>query len=160
MTDCPCGSGISFETCCEPLLKGAQADSAEKLMRSRYTAYVLGNLDYIENTHASEIKKEFNRSAAASTADAVRWISLEIREVTQGGAEDDCGLVEFTARFKQHGETRIHHELSTFRREDGRWVYVSGTMNPKSKPRQVTKVGRNDPCPCGSGLKFKKCCGA
>ena len=52
------------------------------------------------------------------------------------------------------------HELASFRREEGRWVYVDGDMNPKGPPRQVAKVGRNEPCPCGSGKKYKKCCAA
>ncbi len=159
MGECPCGIGTSLEQCCGPLLAGAPASSAEALMRSRYAAFVLGDLDYIERTHASDIKQNFNRSAAESTAKNVEWIGLEIRETTRGGPDDEEGTVEFSARFKQDGETKLHHELASFRREDGRWVYIEGKMNPKGKPRQVEKIGRNEPCPCGSGRKFKKCCG-
>ncbi|MEK9660196.1 MAG: YchJ family metal-binding protein [Alphaproteobacteria bacterium] len=53
----------------------------------------------------------------------------------------------------------MHHERSHFRRENGQWLYVDGEFNPKGQPLRVVKVGRNDPCPCGSGQKYKKCCG-
>jgi SEC-C motif-containing protein len=69
-------------------------------------------------------------------------------------------MVRFAAQYRQDGVRLVHHERSTFRREDGQWVYVDGEVDPKSPPRQVAKVGRNDPCPCGSGKKYKKCCGA
>ena len=161
MVQCPCGSGSDFDECCGPIIKGATpASTPEALMRSRFTAYVHGDLDHIENTHAKEASDLFNRSAAESTAKSVKWISLEINDTTGGGEGDDTGTVEFAARFKQDGELQVHHERSNFRREDGRWLYVDGKMRPKGKPRQVEKVGRNEPCSCGSGKKFKKCCGA
>ena len=68
--------------------------------------------------------------------------------------------MEFATSFKRQGKEYVHHEIASFRREQGIWMYVTGRMNPKPPPRQVDKVGRNDPCPCGSGKKFKKCCGA
>jgi SEC-C motif-containing protein len=128
-------------------------------MRSRYTAFVLGEFDYIENTLATEVRDSFNRSAAESTAHSVEWVGLEIRDTSDGGEEDDGGMVEFAANFKDDGKLLVHHERSNFRREEGRWVYVDGKMNPKGNPRRVEKVGRNEPCPCGSGKKYKKCCG-
>ncbi len=158
MAQCPCGSGSGFDACCGPIIGGEPAPTPEALMRSRFTAFVRGDLDHIENTHATEVRDTFNRSAAESTANAVEWISLEIIGTAEGGANDDTGMVEFAARFKQNGELMVHHERSNFRREDGRWAYVDGKMNPKGEPRRVEKVGRNDPCPCGSGKKYKKCC--
>ena len=68
--------------------------------------------------------------------------------------------MEFVASFKQDGQDYVHHELASFRKVDGRWAYVDGILDPKTGPVKVEKVGRNDPCPCGSGKKFKKCCGA
>ena len=160
MSLCPCGSGTDFDQCCGPIIGGAPAPSPEALMRSRYTAFVRDEIDHIENTHAHDVRDDFNRSSAENLARSVKWMGLEIVK-TEGGAEDDeAGTVEFIARFKQDGELMAHHELSTFRREDGRWFYVDGTINPKGQPRQVEKVGRNEPCPCGSGKKYKKCCGA
>lgn len=160
MTRCPCGSAADVDDCCGPIIAGTPAPTPEALMRSRFTAFVRGDLDYIESTHAKEVRENFNRSAAESTARSVEWISLEIRDTSDGGEDDDTGTVEFAARFKKDGELLVHHERSNFRREDGRWVYVDGKMNPQGKPRHVVKVGRNEQCPCGSGKKYKKCCGA
>ncbi len=159
MTQCPCGSGNDFDDCCGPLLAGAPAVSPEALMRSRFTAFVQGNLDYIESTHATEVRATFNPSAAESTANAVEWVDLRILDTADGGAGDETGTVEFAAQFKKDGELMVHHERSNFRREAGGWVYVDGKMNPRAQPRRVDKIGRNEPCPCGSGKKYKKCCG-
>lgn len=160
MAQCPCGSGSDFDECCGPVIGGTPAPTPEALMRSRFTAFVHGDLDYIESTHAKEVRDDFNRSAAESTVKSVEWVGLEIRDTSEGGEDDDTGTVEFAARFKKDGELLVHHEKSNFRRQEGRWVYVDGKMNPKGKPRRVDKVGRNEPCPCGSGKKYKKCCGA
>jgi len=160
MTECFCGSESDFDACCGPIIGGVPAPTAEALMRSRFTAFAKGELDYIENTHATAMRDDFNRSAAESTANTVKWINLEILDTVEGGADDDTGVVEFAARFKKDGETLMHHERSDFHREDGKWVYVDGQMNPKRKPIRVKKVGRNEPCPCGSGKKYKKCCSA
>lgn len=160
MADCPCGSNDEFDACCGPIIAGSPAETPEALMRSRFSAFVKGNIDHIENTHATEVRDTFNRSAAESTAHSVEWVGLEIMDTSEGGAEDETGKVEFQARFKQDGELQVHHELSNFKREDGNWFYVDGKMNPHSEPVRVEKVGRNEPCPCGSGKKYKKCCGA
>jgi len=159
MAKCPCGSGNGYDDCCGPIIEGAPAATPEALMRSRYTAYVRGELEHIERTHASEVRASYNRSAAESTASSVEWIGLAIGETTGGGEGDDAGTVEFHARFIKDGRENVHHERSNFRREDGNWAYVDGKMNPGAKPVRVEKTGRNEPCPCGSGKKYKKCCG-
>lgn len=159
MVQCPCGSGSELAACCGPFLDGAPAPTAEALMRSRFTAFVHGDLDYVESTHASAVRDSFNRSSAESMLETGKWVRLEVRDVAGGGVDDDAGTVEFVAHFRKGKDALVHHERSNFRRENGRWVYVDGKMNPKDAPRRVEKVGRNDPCPCGSGRKFKKCCG-
>lgn len=156
---CPCGSGRPLALCCAPLIAGAPAVTAEALMRSRYTAYVRGELDYIERTHAPEAAGDFNRAQAEDMAGHVRWVGLEVGDTTAGGADDDTGTVEFIARFRKDGVEHVHHERAHFRREGDRWLYVDGEFNPRVAPRRVEKVGRNQPCPCGSGRKFKQCCG-
>ena len=160
MTQCPCGSGLGFDACCGPLIAGAPAATAEALMRSRYTAYSQGNVAYLTSTLAPEVQGDFDPVEAHSTAANAQWQGLEIRSVTGGGPDDETGQVEFVARFRLRDDPRVHHELSDFRREDGRWLCAGGKMNPKQPPRSVAKIGRNDPCPCGSGKKYKKCCGA
>lgn len=160
MTHCPCGSDLAFDDCCGAIIAGAPASSPEAVMRARFSAYVRGNIDFIESTHARAVRDTFNRSAAKSMATSVEWIGLEIIETAGGRAEDNRGTVEFAARFRKDDEVQVHHERANFCREDGRWVYVDGKMNPHGEPRRVDKIGRNDPCPCGSGKKYKKCCGA
>ena len=152
---CPCGSGAALEACCGPILSGTPAPTAEALMRSRYTAFVRGDADYITRTYASEY-----RAAVGNDLPAVDWVGLKILGSTGGGIADGTGTVDFAAHNRQDGKIHVHRENSNFRREDGNWVYVDGEMNPKGQPVRVTKVGRNDPCPCGSGKKYKKCCGA
>lgn len=157
---CPCGSGRPFPQCCAPLLAGTAAPpTAEALMRSRYTAYVRGDLDYIERTHAPEAKGDFNRPQAEDIARRVRWLGLDVRETIAGGVDDTTGTVEFTARFRKDGFDHVHRERAHFRRDGDRWLYLDGEFNPRGAPRRVEKVGRNQPCPCGSGRKFKQCCG-
>ncbi len=125
-------------------------------MRSRYTAYVLGKLDHIDCTHAPEIRDDFNRAEAERTVASVEWLGLNIHNASENG---DAGSVEFTIRFRRDGKELTQYEASSFRREAGRWLYAGGKVSAKPPPRQVTKIGRNDTCPCGSGKKYKKCCG-
>jgi SEC-C motif domain protein len=157
MTDCPCGSARAYEDCCGPLLGGAPGLTAEAVMRSRYTAFVRHDLDHVERTHAPEVRDDFNRAEAERVADECAWERLEILKTAEEG---DDATVEFLIRFRRDGQEMRHHERASFRREDGAWLYVSGVVNPKDPPRRVVKVGRNEPCPCGSGKKFKTCCGA
>jgi SEC-C motif-containing protein len=157
---CPCGSAQTFAACCQPHLDGAPARTAEATMRSRYAAFVVGDYGYVERTLAPEALVDFSRAELEATAGGMTWLGLDIRNTERGGAEDSDGIVEFTARFKSNGEVGLHHERSQFRKDGDQWLYVDGVMNPKGQPVQVTKIGRNDPCPCGSGKKYKKCCGA
>ena len=159
MSGCACGSGRGFDQCCGPIIAGQPAATAEALMRSRYTAFTIGALDHLDRTHAPEVKGDFDRLEAERMVEEAKWQGLELRRLEGGGADDQTGVVEFVFRYSRRGQAYVQHELASFRREDGRWVYQSGELNPKGPPRQVTKPGRNDPCSCGSGQKFKKCCG-
>lgn len=158
---CPCGSGLVFDACCGPIIDGAPAATAEALMRARYSAFVSRRIgDFLVETLAPETRGTFNLREVELSARDAKGLGFEIRAVDGGGADDEHGSVEYVARFRIRDQVQVHHEMATFRRDEGRWLYVHGRVNPKGEPRQVTKVGRNDPCPCGSGLKFKKCCGA
>ena len=163
MTDCPCGSGLSYDACCEPFITGtATAPTPEALMRSRYSAFTVVDIDYLHDTLAADQRHDFSRGDAEKWARNSKWLGLEIHGTTGGGAADDEGTVDFTARFKLDGRTEAHRENSRFRREGEHWFYVEGQIGgPKPEQRRVAvKAGRNDPCPCGSGQKYKKCCGA
>lgn len=157
MSLCPCGSGRELDECCGPILAGTPAPTPEALMRSRYSAFVLGRMDHIERTHAPEIRDDFNPAEAERTMAEVEWLGLDVRQASESG---DRGTVEFAIRFRRDGQELTQHEVSAFRREEGQWLYEGGQVSAKHPPRQVVKIGRNDPCPCGSGKKYKKCCGA
>lgn len=154
---CPCGTGRSLDDCCGPIISGTPASTPEALMRSRYSAFVLGNIDHVDRTHAPEIRDDFNRAEAERTASEVEWLGLEVLSSSE---TEDTGTVEFYIRFRRDGQELVQHELASFRREDGSWLYASGKVGPKPPPRHVVKIGRNAPCPCNSGKKYKQCCGA
>jgi len=155
---CPCGSGEPFSGCCGPLLDGVPAESAETLMRSRYTAYVRGSIDYLIETHDASTRGEVDRAGITAWSHQTEWLGLEVLETVRGGVADDEGIVEFIARGRSGDQPFEHHERSHFRRRDGRWFYVDGKQ--LRDPTRVTRqVGRNDPCPCGSGMKYKRCHG-
>jgi SEC-C motif-containing protein len=153
---CPCGSGKRLSLCCQPYLDGAAPPTAEALMRSRYTAYATGAFAHLQRTITAAMALGFDRAGVAAEAAGVVWTGLEIVAVSRGGAADAAGEVEFRARFRQGGVDQVLHERSRFVREDGAWKYAGGTLFRDA----ARKPGRNDPCPCGSGRKFKKCCGA
>jgi SEC-C motif domain protein len=156
--DCPCGSGQAFARCCGPFLGGAPAPTAVALMRSRYTAYVRGAIDYLIETHAEETRGRVDRAAIGRWARETRWMGLEIVATERGGEADEEGVVAFVARGVSQGAAFAQRERSRFRRVDGRWYYVDGKLGGEPVRREAA-VGRNEPCPCGSGMKYKRCCG-
>ena len=149
-TPCPCGSGQTYSQCCGLYVEGnANAPTAEALMRSRYTAFVRRNIPYIlESWHPS------SRPENMELEESLAWQGLTVLDTAGGGPEDRDGMVEFVAAFSSHGHSQRLHERSRFFREDGQWFYVDGAEIPTTSD----KTGRNDPCPCGSGRKYKKCC--
>ncbi len=152
---CPCGTGREVEACCGRFVRGGEKPAtAEELMRSRYAAYALGEVPYVL---ATQDVPDVDPDATARWARESEWKGLAILDTRAGGPGDAEGEVEFEARFRFDGEDRVHRERSRFRRRDGAWVYV-GQLAPVA--RAAPRVGRNDPCPCGSGKKYKKCCGA
>lgn len=159
MTICPCGSGVPYPECCEPIISGdRQATTAEQLMRARYSGYVFAKMDFIfESTHPDH-REGYDHAGTKEWAETAEWQGLEIISTQKGGESDSVGEVEFIARFIEKGNKREHHEAGQFKRNDDRWYFTDGEM-VRPKPLIVTKIGRNDPCTCGSGLKYKKCCG-
>ena len=132
MSACPCQSGL--------------AASPEALMRSRFSAFALKNTDYIARSwHLSQ------RPVGLDLDDDQQWLALEI---IASGEEGDTGWVHFCATSKDRQGLSALEERSRFVRENGHWYYLDGTPSVSALKR-----GRNDPCPCGSGKKFKKCCG-
>lgn len=156
--ECPCGSGQTFSKCCEPIIKGSEkALTAESLMRSRYAAYVNAEFDYLFETTHPQHRNGYDHEGTKKWAESAQWLGLEIVS-SRGGEEDSLGEVEFIARYSEDGAETAHHELGKFRKLEGKWYFTDGKM-VTSKPIISNKIGRNDPCPCGSGNKYKKCCG-
>jgi SEC-C motif-containing protein len=159
--DCPCTSGKTFDQCCEPLIRGARkAATAAELMRSRYSAYATGAVDWIVDSQVPEGRQFTDRRATEEWSKRSEWQGLEIVETRDGEAGDDEGFVEFKARYRLNGEDITHHEIANFRKEGGEWLFVDGLeVKPRPFKHVQPKVGPNEPCPCGSGKKHKKCCG-
>jgi len=162
MEKCPCGSELEYTECCGPVISGERtAATAEQLMRSRYTAYVKKEIPYLGASLHPDHRKDYNEKSTREWAEGSVWHKLEILTTEAGGPEDAEGTVEFIASFTQAGKMTAHHEVASFKKEDGSWFFVHGEAPaPKTVVRTEPKIGRNDPCSCGSGKKFKKCCGA
>lgn len=121
---CPCGTGRSYAACCEPLHLGSEAAAtAEALMRSRYAAYVLGDVDHLLRTWHPR-----TRPSDLDLQDGPRWTGLVVERTSGGGPADEEGVVEFRARFVADGRPGELHEVSRFERRAGRWVYVDGDL--------------------------------
>ncbi|CCH48716.1 YchJ family protein [Pseudodesulfovibrio piezophilus] len=156
---CPCGSEKEYADCCSPLIKGEKpAPTAEALMRSRYTAYVLKDMDYLKESLAPEALEGHDDSSVKEWAERANWLGLEVHETWAGGEGDESGIVEFSAQYAIDDEALIHRERGEFKRIGEHWRYVDGTMVSGPPVRKERKIGRNEPCPCGSGKKYKKCC--
>ena len=161
MNSCPCGSGITYAECCEPVIKGViSAKTAEQLMRARYSAYTKVKTDFLLKSlhpdHRSNHDDNQTRDWAANSI----WEGLEIINTENGGENDTHGTVEFIAHYTVKEEKNRHHELASFIKHDDAWYFTDGAaVPPKQFVRISPKIGRNDPCPCNSGKKYKKCCG-
>ena len=122
---CPCGSNIFYAACCGPFLSHHQIPSTpEALMRSRYTAYFMGNIDYIVETMKSPASDRFDPISARERANKIKWLELN---VVNASHDKNTGTVEFYASYADGQKTRVLHEISRFILEQGKWFYVSGT---------------------------------
>jgi SEC-C motif domain protein len=153
---CPCWSGLSFDACCGPYLKGEGAPSScEALMRSRFSAFQLRRPEYILESWDLSTRP----SHLGFDKDERRWSSLQIVHTIGGQADDERGVVEFKATYELGDDTYLFHEVSRFVRQRGQWAYLDATFPYHGKIAHQGKTLKNAPCPCGSGKKFKKCCG-
>ncbi len=132
-------------------------------MRSRFTAFVLHQADYLCRTHHPNSRAPDEKEALQSSFRHTHWQALSVLRCTQGGHDDTEGTVEFVATFQEGKRQGQLHEVSRFVREGGEWFYVDGELQTTPRPavpRSTSKKpGRNDPCWCGSGVKLKKCHG-
>lgn len=157
---CPCGSGKKYSDCCSLIIAGTKkGETAESVMRARYTAYAKGEIDYIVNTLDPEVRDSYDREEIKAWSEKSNWMSLEIKRTDKGQKSDKEGIVEFIAVYEEESMIYKHHEVSMFIKKDGDWFFKDGELASRGPVvRSAKKVGRNDPCPCGSGKKYKKCC--
>lgn len=150
------------------------APTAEALMRSRYTAFVLGDIDYLLTTHHADYRSN-ERTSLQQTIRTTQWVNLIVLSTQGGQRKDKTGIVEFVAVYRSkplialptslnrnasekalgnsHDELNQLHERSQFVREGSQWFYTKGDLLPPYRPK------RTQPCWCGSHLKFKQCHG-
>lgn len=156
---CPCMSGKAYTACCEPILDGKRkAKTAEELLRARYSAFVVGKVDFILSSHHSKTSSEVKREEIENWSKDSKWEGLAILQKEAGEATDSTGTIIFHAKYIFDGELQNHYEKAKFEKENGEWKFFDAeALQNGPYVRHEPKVGRNDPCHCGSGKKFKKC---
>ncbi len=153
---CSCGSGKLFELCCEPVLTGQRpAATAEELMRARFTAHVAHNFRFLHDSHRPTAGKPYVEEEGVP---AMHWTKLVVHS-HEIGRDEDQAFVDFSAYGTEEGVEKVLHEKAEFLRVGGAWLYNrEARLGPAPFKATAPKVGRNDPCPCGSGKKYKQCC--
>lgn len=158
ISTCPCGSKKTYLSCCGLFIEQHQLPKTpEQLMRSRYTAYTMANIEYISKTMREPAALNFDPLSARKWAEQAQWLNLEVLQSRVDPKNPDRGFVEFKAHYHLANQDHCMHELSEFHFQDGQWYYVDGETVTET-PSKI-KISRNDPCICGSGKKYKKCCG-
>ena len=161
---CPCGSQKELAACCAPYLEGKTLPpDAESLVRSRYAAFCLEKFDYLVETTHPDFRDDLSVEALRENVAGLNWLRLDIQGTGTAPGQDGASFdtVTFSALYEREGKVYQMGETSYFTRQNDRLYYVEGMSHrPLGYRRTAPKVGRNDPCPCGSGKKYKKCCAA
>lgn len=146
---CPCGLG-NYAECCQPLHVGqAKAQTAQQLMRSRYSAFAKHLVDYIVQTTARGQQHSLDVPAIADWAKANQWLKLEIVHA-QEKLDKNHAQVEFKAHYHDGKQAQVHHEVSHFVKFEETWYFLDPTTDQQITMKQA--------CICGSNKKFKQCC--
>lgn len=158
---CFCGSGKERSACCAPIIAGTTpARTPEELMRARFSAHCERNYAFLVTSTHPDHRDGVSEDEISQWAQHVNWTDLEVHSATPGESENE-GNVSFTAHFTVKDTPQELREDATFAKVNGEWFYVDGHVHGQEPyVRETPKVGRNEPCPCGSGKKYKKCCGA
>jgi SEC-C motif-containing protein len=145
---CPCGNALTYGQCCQQYHSNiAVADTPERLMRSRYCAFVLSHFHYLISTHHPDFLHGLTEQQLAQGK--MEWLGLEVLSSKQ---QSDRGEVTFKAWYIEDRLIDAIYERSSFIQREGRWFYTQGQQMPTRLP------GRNEACLCNSGKKFKQCC--
>ncbi|MFI4937475.1 MAG: YchJ family protein [Candidatus Berkiellales bacterium] len=161
---CPCGSETPYDACCGKYIEQHQyPELPEQLMRSRYTAFVKGQLDYLVATMRDPAAKKFDVEEVRSWLKDIQWQGLKV--IDQRLKSPTLGFVSFEARYLMNGIPEIITEKSEFHKKHSnqecrdQWFYVDGKpLNPQRSLKDKT-INRNALCLCQSGKKYKHCCG-
>ena len=152
---CSCGSGKLFELCCEPILKGTRpAATAEELMRSRFTAHVARDYAHLHRSYAGTASEAY---VELPDEPSIGWTRLEVHH-HESNVQPDVSHVEFSAFYVDANHEYVLLEKAEFRRQPGGWIYTRPLRTGPAPVKAAAKPGRNDPCSCGSGKKYKHCC--
>jgi SEC-C motif-containing protein len=153
---CPCGSGKPFSVCCGPILAGERvATTAEELMRARFTAHAIRDLAFVHRTYRPTAREPYVQESGGP---ATEWTRLVVHGHAPGKTPD-VATVDFSAYGMENGVEHVLHEKAEFVREGGEWTYTRSLREgPVPIRAAAKKPGRNEPCPCGSGKKYKHCC--
>jgi SEC-C motif-containing protein len=128
---CPCGSEKTYAACCGRFHSGKdQASTAEELMRSRYSAFVKNDMEYLQETTDPQTLTGIDEEANREWAESATFQKLEVLSSEEKGTK---GIVEFKAYYAMDGENFVHHEVSTFRKQAGVWFFKSGKIKPEKK---------------------------
>lgn len=132
--------------------------TAKELLERRYEAFVAGNIDYIFETHHPETRDQLDRASITNWSTQSKWKGLEVGDIQE---REEKATIHFTVIYERDFQTTRQTEIAEFRKINGNWFYYDSEFPaPETIKRESPKLGRNDPCHCGSGKKFKKCHGA
>lgn len=153
-TACFCGNQKYYSECCLPFISGnLKPETPEQLMRSRYSAFCIKDIEYLISTHHHSKQQPNEREILAQTINETQWLGLKVLKTDKRRINQVVGHVEFAAFYKNNNKIEQLHENSKFIYENGQWYYLDGVM------LEPLKFARNEPCWCGSMKKFKKCHG-
>jgi SEC-C motif-containing protein len=155
-SSCPCGSGQKFSACCEPIIKQQRvATTAEQVMRSRFTAHVIQDAAHLHRTYLPTANQPY--VAEEENGEPMQWTRLVIHS-HEPEVKPNMSYVDFSAYYREGNGEQVMHEKSEFLRVNGAWLFNRPIRQGPAPVKSAVKVGRNDPCPCGSGKKYKQCC--
>ena len=149
MQICPCNPKNLLVQCCGKYHAGEPAPTAEQLMRSRYSAYVLGLIDYLVTTTLPAQQKLLDQNDIRTWSTQSTWLGLDVQDFEEL-SDKIHATVTFVAKWRDGQGDHQHLEKSGFVKTKDRWYFLD--------PTAPLNLGRNDPCPCSNGAKFKKCC--
>jgi len=133
---CPCLSGKEYDACCGAIISGGQtAPTAEALMRSRYSAFVKSEINFLKDSLHPDSRADFDPVSTKDWADNSEWLGLKILNTSGGGENDQEGTVEFLTLFRIENVAYQHHELGEFKRLNGIWYYVDGKVITPDDPQ-------------------------